>query len=73
MSLPVRHKLVIKVPGADRPQSTTHPDEFTARAHLRQRLEGIPGVPVGIPPLPAGTEWRLTALLEEEIAKGKVP
>jgi hypothetical protein len=68
----ITHKLLILIPGKEKPSASFHPDETTARHHLRARLAGIPGVPVGIPPLPAGTTWRITAMIEEEVAKGTV-
>lgn len=70
---PVRHRLTITIPGAEKPQSSYWPDEFSARAHLQKRLEGIPGIPVGFPPLPPGAQWVLVALVEQEITKGTVP
>jgi hypothetical protein len=67
------NKLTIIIPGMEKAHTTFHPNETAARAHLKARLDGIPGVPVGFPPLPPGTEWRIVAMVEEEIAKGKVP
>ncbi len=69
----ITHKLLITIPGKEKNDASFHPTEAAAREHLEARVAGIPGVPVGIPPLPSGSTWRITAMVELEVAKGTMP
>lgn len=64
------HRLTITIPGADKTATTFHPSRAAAFDHLEARLRpkalGMPA------PLPPGSEWRITEMVETEIAKGKV-